>query len=310
MAGGAFATLFYKLALVANLVITGKTSPNNKLKEAGVESGKTRPLGVMDSGVGGLSVMREIRRLLPQEDLLYFADRGNCPYGTRPPAELLALTRQACGYLLDEGAKALVIACNTASTASVAQLRLEWPEIPIVGMVPAVKPAASQTKTGVIGVLATQATGRAPVLQDVIDRFATGLEVLIAAPIGLVEAVEAGQTSSPATIAILETALAPLLVGGADALVLGCTHFPFLRPALESILQGRMHLIDSGDAVAQQTGRVLAAAGLLNPQSGQGRLVCYTTGEPLASRQVIAQLLDLADPTSLDLRFVPPARTA
>ena len=176
-------------------------------------------------------------------------------------------------------------------------------------MVPAVKPAASQTRTGVIGVLATEATGRAPVLQDVIDRFATGIQARIITPPGLVEAVEAGQTDSPATAAILEEALGPLLDEGADALVLGCTHFPFLRPTLERLLHGRMTLIDSGEAVARQTLRVLAKADLLNPQTTAGKLTCYTSDDPARARRVIAQLLNLSDPTSLIL-FTPFSRVA
>jgi glutamate racemase len=246
---------------------------------------------VLDSGVGGLSVIQEIRRQLPHEDILYFADSGNCPYGVRPPAEIRELAESAAFFLLKQGAKGLVVACNTASTAAVAYLRELWPEIPIVGMVPAVKPAASMTSTGVIGVLATEATSQTPVLLDVIDRFASDVKVLIAAPPGLVEAVEEGRIDTPETRAILKEAVEPMLAQEADALVLGCTHFPFLRPALESILQGKMQLIDSGEAVARQTVRVLETANLLNPQTRPGRLTCYTTCDLELSRQVIANLL-------------------
>ncbi|MDB5082819.1 MAG: Glutamate racemase [Chloroflexi bacterium] len=267
-----------------------------------------RPVGVLDSGVGGLSVIREIRRYLPHEDILYFADSGNCPYGVRPPAEIRDLAESAAAFLLRQGAKALVIACNTASTAAVAYLRELWPAVPIVGMVPAVKPAARMTTSGVIGVLATEATGQAPVLLDVIDRFASDVKVLIAAPPGLVEAVEEGRSDSLETRAILEKAVEPMLENGADALVLGCTHFPFLRPALENILQGKMHLIDSGDAVARQTVRVLEAANLLHPQARPGRIFCYTSGDVALSRPVIAKLLNLPDPESLSLAFVPADR--
>ena len=262
------------------------------------------PLGVLDSGVGGLSVLLEIQKLLPHEDLLYFADSGNCPYGVRPAAEIVVLTRRVATFLLERGAKALVIACNTASTASVAYLRELWPSVPIVGMVPAVKPAASLTSTGVIGVLATQATGRAPVLQDVIDRFAHGIEVRVIAPPGLVEAVEAGQADAPETRLILEEAVAPLLAEHADALVLGCTHFPFLRPALESIVKGQMRLIDSGEAVARQTARVLEHADLLNPQQDPGSLTCYTSSDPAHARRIISHLLKLSEPQSLQLEGV------
>lgn len=259
---------------------------------------------MLDSGVGGLSVVREIQRQLPHEDILYFADSGNCPYGVRPVAEIRQLTHRVAAFLLQEGAKVLVVACNTASTAAVAGLRERWPDVPIVGMVPAVKPAAAMTKSGVIGVLATEATGRAPVLLDVIDRFAAGVEVLVTAPPGLVEAVEAGQADSSATEATLREAVEPLLEAGADALVLGCTHFPFLRPALERIGQGRLQLIDSGEAVARQTARVLRAANLCNQQARSGRLACYTSGDPAQARRVITTLLGLSNPAALDLHSV------
>lgn len=270
---------------------------------------QARPLGILDSGVGGLSILQEIRRQLPHEDILYFADSGNCPYGVRPPSEIRELAESAATYLLEQGAKALVIACNTASTAAVAYLRQLWPDIPIVGMVPAVKPAARMTSSGTIGVLATEATGKAPVLLDVIDRFASDVKVLIAAPPGLVEAVEDGRADAPETVAILRQAVEPMLAEGADALVLGCTHFPFLRPALESILQGKMHLIDSGEAVARQTVRVLEAADLLNPQTQPGRLSVFTSGDLEVSRQVIAKLLNLPDPAELALAYVPAERS-
>jgi glutamate racemase len=270
---------------------------------------KDRPIGILDSGVGGLSILEEIRQQLPHEDILYFADSGNCPYGVRPPSEIRDLAESAAVFLLEQGAKALVIACNTASTAAVAYLRQKWPGLPIVGMVPAVKPAALMTSTGTIGVLATEATGKAPVLLDVIDRFASDVNVLIAAPPGLVEAVEAGQADSPATAAILKQAVEPMLEQGADALVLGCTHFPFLRPALERIVQGRMHLIDSGEAVARQTVRVLQAADLLNPQAKAGHLTCFTSADLELSREVIAKLLQIPDPATLDLTYVAAERS-
>jgi glutamate racemase len=270
---------------------------------------QARPIGVLDSGVGGLSVFQEIRRQLPHEDIIYFADSGNCPYGVRTPDEIRDLAESAASFLLKQGAKALVIACNTASTAAVAYLRELWPHIPIVGMVPAVKPAARMTTTGTIGVLATDATGKAPVLLDVIDRFASDVKVLIAAPPGLVEAVEEGRANAPETIAVLKKTVEPMLAEGADALVLGCTHFPFLRPALENILQGRMHLIDSGEAVARQTVRVLEAANLLNPQNRPGRLSCYTSGDLEQARLVIAKLLNLPDLASLELAPVAAHRS-
>jgi glutamate racemase len=251
-----------------------------------------RPIGIFDSGVGGLSVMQEIQKILPHEDILYYADSGNCPYGTRPAAEIQALAVRVATFLLEKGAKVLVVACNTASTASVALLRQKWPQIPIVGMVPAVKPAAAMTESGVIGVLATQATGRAPALLDVIDRFASDVKVLVTTPPGLVELIEQGQVSSPETVELLCSSLEPMIEQGADALVLGCTHFPFLRPTLHKLLGDRLRLIDSGEAVARQTRRVLEQADLLNEQSEPSQITFYTSGDTAQVSRTIARLLD------------------
>lgn len=259
----------------------------------------SRPLGILDSGVGGLSVLTEIRQLLPHEDLIYFADSGNCPYGVRPAAEIRALTERVARFLLAQGAKALVIACNTASTASVAYLRQLFPDVPIVGMVPAVKPAAAVSHNGVVGVLATEATGQAPALLEVIDRFASDLQVLICTPPGLVEAVEAGQQDSPATAAILQEYLTPLVAQGADALVLGCTHFPFLRSTIERLFGDKLQLIDSGEAVARQTRRVLESTNLMNPQTQPGSLKIYTSGDPDQVAQVVRLLINLPETPSV-----------
>lgn len=262
-------------------------------------------MGVLDSGVGGLSIVNEICQKLPHEDILYFADSGNCPYGTRPTEEIRQLTYHAARFLKEQGAKALVIACNTASTASVGWLRQIWPDWPIVGMVPAVKPAAQITQSGVVGVLATAATSKAPVLQDVIANFAFDKRVLIAAPPGLVEAVEAGRADSPEVSQILETALEPLLAEQADALVLGCTHFPFLRPALTKIVGNKMSLIDSGEAVARRTQFILESQRLLNPQKNAGNIYCYTTGELSHAQQVITQLLNVNPLSKIEINSLP-----
>ncbi len=251
-----------------------------------------RPLGIFDSGVGGLSVTREIIRVLPHEDLIYFSDSGNCPYGTRPAGQIQRLSRAVAEFLFEKGSKALVVACNTASTASVAFLRDLWPETPIVGMVPAIKPAALTTKTGKIGVLATEATSRAAALKEVIDRFAGDRAVLVVAPPGLVELVESGQAESPETRDLLKKHLEPLLEQGVDTLVLGCTHFPFLRPALKQFLSPEVQIIDSGEAVARQTRRILEKGGLLNPGLKPGEITFFTSGDPLDQARVIASLME------------------
>jgi len=258
----------------------------------------TQPVGIFDSGVGGLSVLQEITKLLPLENILYYADSGNCPYGPRPAQEIRHLAENAAAFLLEKGAKALVVACNTASTAAVAYLRQLWPQVPIVGMVPAVKPAASLSQSGVIGVLSTQATSRATALHEVIDRFAHEVRVLIAAPPGLVEKVEAGEIASLETLALLEEYLEPMLKEKMDVLVLGCTHFPFLRPALAQVLGPAVQIIDSGEAVARQTRRVLEQSGGLNPNISvkPAEIIFYTSGDPAQVGPVIARLLNYSQP--------------
>lgn len=248
-------------------------------------------IGVLDSGVGGLSILREIRALLPREDILYFADSGNCPYGVKPAAEIVRLTERMAGFLIERGATMVVIACNTASTLSAAHLRARWPVVPFIAMVPAVKPAALVTASRIIGVLATAATATAPMLLDVIDRFASDVEVMVAAPPGLVEAVEAGHIDTPETVAVLTAAVEPMLARGADVLVLGCTHFPFLRPALAAIVQGRIQLIDSGEAVARRTAYVLEASDQLAKRDRPGRIASFTTGDLDVAQRVFATLM-------------------
>jgi glutamate racemase len=255
---------------------------------------RRKPLGVFDSGVGGLSVVTELRRLLPHEDIVYLADTANCPYGPRPAAEIRALAEQATVFLLKQGAKMIVVACNTASAAGLAPLRARHgPALPIVGLVPAVKPAVALTRSGTIGVLATPATLSGALLEEVIARFATpaGVRVVKDPGCGLVEAVEAGALDNPATQALLQQALEPLLAAGADALVLGCTHYPFLRAGIAALVGPSVALVDSGLGVARQTHRLLQGQGWANPGPAPGRLQLYTSGNPAQVGPVIRRLL-------------------
>jgi glutamate racemase len=253
------------------------------------------PLGVFDSGVGGLSVVAELRRLLPHEDIVYLADTANCPYGPRSAAEIRALAEQATAFLLEQGAKMIVVACNTASAAGLAPLRARHgPGLPIVGLVPAVKPAVALTRSGTIGVLATPATLRGALLEEVIARFATPAAVRVVKDpgCGLVEAVEAGALDRPATRGLLQQALAPLLGAGADALVLGCTHYPFLRAGIAALAGPHVALVDSGLGVARQTHRLLHERGWANPGPAPSRLQLYTSGDPAQVGPVMRRLLD------------------
>ena len=248
------------------------------------------PIGVFDSGVGGLSVLAEIARQLPHEDLLYFADSAHCPYGPRPAEEIRRLSCAVVEFLLEQGAKLIVVACNTASAAALTHLRQTF-AVPIVGMVPAVKPAATVTNRKVVGVLATRATVQGQLFAEVVEQFATGVEVIPQVCPGLVERVEAGEINGPEVEALLRRYLKPLLERGADTLVLGCTHYPFLIPAMRRIVGADVAILDPSPAVARQAGRVLAKRGLLNPKAGPGRRVYFTSGDPAAFAALLEKLM-------------------
>jgi glutamate racemase len=224
------------------------------------------PIGVFDSGMGGLSVVREIQAHLPYESIRYLADTANVPYGGKSDDEIRILTAQAVDWLYQSGCKAVVVACNTASAFSLTALRQHYGEdFPIIGLVPAVKPAVAATRTGRIGVLATPGTLRGTLLQDVIKEVATPAQVEVFTAISpqLVPFVEQGLQNSAPCLAELDRVLSPLVNAGVDQLVLGCTHYPFLRDAITQVFADQFTLVDSGAAVARQTGRVLQQRGLM-----------------------------------------------
>ena len=214
------------------------------------------PLGVFDSGVGGLSVLGDLRRALPGEDLLYLADTAHVPYGARPDHEIRELTARAVSALHARGVKGVVVACNTASAFSLGDLRSRF-DMPVIGLVPAVKPAVQATRTGVLGVLATPGTMRGTLLADVIREFAdpAGVQVLKAVSTELVPLVEAGQADSARAREVLREILTPVAQAGGDQLVLGCTHYPFVAPLFQQALGDGVHIIDTAEAVARQTAR-------------------------------------------------------
>jgi len=197
---------------------------------------KGAPIGVFDSGIGGLTVLDEIQQLLPQESLLYVADCGHIPYGEKSPAFILERSRQVAAFFQAQGAKAFVIACNTATVAAVADLRRDFPDWPLVGMEPAVKPAAAATRSGVVGVLATTGTLQSAKFAALLDRFATDVKVITQPCPGLVELIESGDLTSPALRQLLQGYIDPLLSAGCDTIILGCAHYPFLRPLLAQML--------------------------------------------------------------------------
>jgi glutamate racemase len=248
-----------------------------------------RPVGVFDSGVGGLSVLGELVRQLPHEDFLYLADSAHCPYGPRSAEEIRQLSQAISRFLIDQGAKAIVVACNTASAAALTSLRAAF-DVPFVGMVPAVKPAAALTASRRVGVLATRATVNGTLFNDVVERFAAGVEVLNQVADGLVERVEAGDVDEPATEALLHRYLDPMLTAGIDTLVLGCTHYPFLIPTIRRIAGPTLVILDPSSAVARQAGRVLAEHGLLAERDRSGQVSYFTTDDPAAFMRVLQQL--------------------
>ncbi len=248
-------------------------------------------IGVFDSGVGGLSVLREIRRQLPEENLLFVADQAHVPYGPRPLEEVRAFAEAITRYLLSRGAKLVVVACNTASAAALRYLRQRFPQIPFVGMEPAVKPAAERTQSGVVGVLATPATFQGELYASVLERFAQGVTVLQDTCPGLVDQIERGEVTAPATRAILERALHPMLARGVDRVVMGCTHYPFVIPLIEEIVGPGVEVIDPAPAVARQVGRVLRARGLQSGGSAAGTVRILTTGDPVKLGALLPRLL-------------------
>ncbi|RME88974.1 MAG: glutamate racemase [Anaerolineae bacterium] len=248
------------------------------------------PIGVFDSGVGGLSVLRAIREQLPAEDVLYLADQAHVPYGPRSMAEVRDFAEGITRFLLAQGAKLIVVACNTASAAALYYLRETFPEIPFVGMEPAVKPAAEHTDSGVVGVLATPATFQGALYASVIERFAKGVKILQHTCPGLVQQIERGDLDSPQTRAILETALRPMLERGMDTVVLGCTHYPFVIPVIQSIVDDGVRVIDPAPAVARQVGRLLDAHQMAR-QEGAGRIRFFTSGDAQALRRLLPTLL-------------------
>ena len=238
----------------------------------------TSSIGVFDSGVGGLTVLRAIRELMPALPVIYLADQANVPYGVRQLEEVRGFAIEITRYLINQGAKLIVVACNTASVAALKTLRLEFPEIPFVGMEPAVKPAAEQTHSGVVGVLATDVTFQGEVYASVVERFAHGVELLQSHCPGLVSQIEKGNLEGQETRAILENALHPMLEKGIDTVVLGCTHYPFVIPLIQQIVGPKVRVIDPAPAIALQVRRLLGSHGWLVDSHSPAEVRFVTTG--------------------------------
>jgi glutamate racemase len=247
------------------------------------------PVGVFDSGVGGLSVLREIRRELPHEDLLYVADSGHAPYGDKPAEFIEARSVAIVEFLMSRNAKAIVVACNTATGAAVKTLRTKF-SIPIVAMEPAVKPAAAHTKSGVIAVLATSRTITSDNFAKLHERFGADVKILIQPCPGLVEQVEAGNLSSSATRVLVERYVTPLLEQNADTLVLGCTHFPFLTPLIQEIAGTSVAIINPAPAVARELRRRLESIAMLSSATHEAAEHFWSSAISGTAQTVIEQL--------------------
>ncbi len=221
------------------------------------------PIGVYDSGLGGLTVWREVRRALPSESLVYLGDGKNCPYGSRPREEVRRLADEAVAFLVAQGCKMVVVACNTATAAAIDFLREKYASLPIVGMEPAVKPACLATRSGVVGVLATERSLDGELFRRTAAKYGDGVDLVTAPGRGFVELVEGDREDTPEAEAAVRAAVADMLAHGADQIVLGCTHYPFLLPVLERVVAGRgVTIVDPSPAVARRVVQLLDSYGL------------------------------------------------
>lgn len=234
-------------------------------------------VGFFDSGLGGLCILDAFKALCPHESTIYIADSKNCPYGNKPAAEIVKLAESNTRRLLRRGCKMVVVACNTATAAAIDFLRERHSEVPFIGIEPAVKPAALRSKTGVVGVLATAGTFGGRLYNETKAKFAKDVTVIATVADEFVELVERKEISGAAAERVVRARIEPLLKAGCDKIVLGCTHFPHLKPLIEKICDGRAEVIDPSDAVARQARRVLSARGLAAPASAKSSHVFLRT---------------------------------
>ena len=250
-----------------------------------------RPIGCFDSGVGGLTIWREVRERLPHESLIFLADQTHVPYGEKSEADLQDLCTRIVRFLLRDHVKLIVIACNTATVYAIDHLRATFPDLPFVGVVPVVKVLAEQTVVGRVGLLSTPATARSPYLAGLIDRFARGVQVVSRGCEGLEDLVETGDVDSPRVIEILRENLRPVQEAGADVIGLSCTHYPFLREEVRSIVGDGVRIFDPGEPVARRVEHLLRERDLVAPPDAEPAYRFYTTGDPVRFRQVASRLL-------------------
>lgn len=249
------------------------------------------PIGIFDSGVGGLSVYQAIRHALPDEDLLYIADSHNAPYGERSSEYIITRAIALTEFLISHGAKAVVVACNTATVIAVDILRRRF-SIPIIALEPAIKPAVAHSQSGTVGVLATRRTVESPSVARLCRDYAADAKVMLQPCPGFVERVELGDIDSPATLDLVAQHIAPLLQSGADTLVLGCTHYVYLRAAIQQVAGGNVLVLDSSEAVARQVARRIGTTHIPGAPPRQARETFFTTApSPHQVSTVMSRLL-------------------
>ncbi len=246
---------------------------------------KDYPIGLFDSGIGGTSIWKEIHALLPNENTIYLADSKNAPYGLKTKDEIIALSMKNTEFLLNKNAKIIVVACNTATTNAINELRAKY-DVPFIGIEPAIKPAANQSKTQTIGILATKGTLNSDLFHETLSHF-TNVKVIEQIGHGLVQLIENGDINSPEMNELLESYLKPMIDQNIDYLVLGCSHYPYLIPQIKKIIPEHIQIIDSGEAVARQTKKVLEEHDLLSTMTEASWQKFYTNANPRVLESIL-----------------------
>jgi len=259
-------------------------------------STETAKIGIFDSGIGGLSILREIRSCINDIPLSYIADQAHVPYGDRMASEILLFSRSISRFLIKNGAKMIVVACNTASAAALQQLRHDFPDVPFVGMEPAVKPAAQTTQSKVVGILATPATFQGKMYHTLVEKFASNVRILNSTLPGMVQIIENGKMDDKKAYKIVEKAVLPMVEEGADTIVLGCTHFPFILPLIRNIAGPKIEVIDPAPAIAKRTAFLVKEnKKLFEPTTNKkGEIFFATSGDPEKFQAMIRNLLGIS----------------
>jgi len=257
------------------------------------QQGLHRRIGVFDSGLGGLSVLRALHQYLPLADMLYVADSGHAPYGEKDTTEIIARSEYITDFLLTQGAQAIVIACNTATAAAAQHLRARWPDVPIIGVEPGVKPAVAHSPSGRIGVLATPGTLASPKFQHLVERHGRNAEITLQACPGLAKEIESGELDTPRLRELVAQFAGPLQEAQSDTIVLGCTHYPFVRPLFEQVLGPGVRIIDTSDAVARHVAHLVTELPACTPETSGSHIRFWSSGNPALLSQIVQRWLHL-----------------